>query len=119
MREQPLALVLSRHRTAAEHSSHRRNDDHEINADVLQHLWYRSDLDPDDLRWVGAETHDGVVHLIGTTTTEQARAAIEVVARRVRGVLGVRNTLHSFEALAAAAQPSGEPVLAGAVRDAH
>lgn len=78
--------------------------DEEISADVLHQLWYRSDLPEDDLRFVGVQTHDGVVHLSGITTTAQSRAKIEAAARRVRGVLGVRNDLQTFEALAAASE---------------
>lgn len=79
--------------------------DDEITADVLDLLWYRSELDPEDLHYVEVRTTDGIVELSGTTRSEQARAAIEARARSVRGALGVRSRLASFEALADAAAP--------------
>ncbi len=79
--------------------------DEEITADVLDLLWYRSDLDADDLRYVEVRTTDGIAELSGLTRTERARAAIESLGRRVGGALGVRNQVKSFEALAEAATP--------------
>ena len=76
--------------------------DDEITADVLDLLWYRSELDQDDLRYVEARTTDGIVELRGLTRTEWARAMIQEHARRARGGLGVRNRVQSCEAQAEA-----------------
>jgi osmotically-inducible protein OsmY len=78
-----------------------RRDD-EINADVVNLLWYRSAVDQADLRYVKVRTHDGVVVLRGKTGTERSRRAIEALVEDVRGVRGVRNRLRTFEALSAA-----------------
>jgi osmotically-inducible protein OsmY len=72
-------------------------------------LWYRSNMHPDDLRYVRVRTRDGMVHLSGKTTTEQTRLAIEEHARGVSGVLGVRNDLGTFDALGSAAQALWQP----------
>jgi hypothetical protein len=78
--------------------------DDEISADVLDDLWAHSGVGPDDLQTVGVRAADGIVELYGTTGTRGAKAAIEAVARRGRGVLGVRNRLETFEELAATAE---------------
>jgi uncharacterized protein YrrD len=78
--------------------------DDEIAADVLDDLWARSGVDPEDLQNVGVRAADGIVELYGTTGTRGAKAAIEAVARRGRGVLGVRNRLETFEELAASTE---------------
>lgn len=78
--------------------------DDEITADVLRVLWYGSDLEPADLQDVEVRAKDGVVELSGYTRTEEARRAIEAIARGVRGVLGVRNRIESFEELAKLAE---------------
>ena len=80
--------------------------DDEITADVLNVLWYHSNFKDDDLRYVEVQTRDAIVELGGTTTTEAAKAAIEAAARRVRGVIGMRNRIQSIEALALAARES-------------
>jgi hypothetical protein len=80
-------------------------DDDQITDAILDTLWYRSDLPEDDVRDVKVRTVDGIVELSGYTGTEQARAAIESITRRVRGVLGVRDGVRSLEALADAARP--------------
>ena len=49
-------------------------------------------------------SRDGIVELSGMTRTERSRTAIEGLVRGVRGVLGVRNELGTFEALGAAPQ---------------
>ena len=67
-------------------------------------LWYRSDLEPDDMRYVEVRTVDEVVDLSGYTGTELARTAIESLTRGVFGVLGGRNRILSFETLAEAAR---------------
>jgi osmotically-inducible protein OsmY len=89
---------------------HRR--DEEITADVTSLLWYRSAVDPADLRYVTVRTRDGVVELNGKTGTERSRIAIEALVRGLRGVLGVRNHLRTFEALSTAAAPPS-PTLHG------
>jgi uncharacterized protein YrrD len=76
--------------------------DDEITTDVLDELWYDSELQPLDLQFVEVQTHDGVVELIGHTLDERTRSKIEEAAYRVRGVLGVRNHLETFVALEAA-----------------
>jgi hypothetical protein len=76
--------------------------DDEITRDVLDALWYRSDLGPADLRFVDVRTRDGIVELSGHTDTERTRTQIEEVARGVRGVIDVRNHLDTYEALEAA-----------------
>jgi uncharacterized protein YrrD len=76
--------------------------DDEITSDVLDTLWYRGNLDHDDVRDVEVRTRDGIVELNGITRTRASRAAVEAIVRGVRGVLGVRNNLQSFEALAEA-----------------
>lgn len=78
--------------------------DDEITADVLEALWYRSELNAEDLRYVEARTADGVVELSGLTGTERTRATIETLTREVPGVLGLRSRIQSFEALAEAAR---------------
>ena len=78
--------------------------DDEITDVVSSLLWNRSNMHQDDLRSVQVRTRDGIVHLSGETRTEQTRLAIEEQVRGVRGVLGVRNDLRTFEALGAAAQ---------------
>jgi osmotically-inducible protein OsmY len=88
--------------------------DDQLTADALDVLWYRSNVPTDDLRFVAVQTRDGIVELSGTTGTDQSAAAIEAVIRRLPGVLGVRNNLTSFEALARAtsggtARPAGQP----------
>jgi osmotically-inducible protein OsmY len=74
--------------------------DEDIAADVLDQLWYRSGLAPDELQLVSVRVHDGIVELRGHTRTEPARYAIESEARKVRGVLGVVNNIEALEALA-------------------
>jgi hypothetical protein len=93
-------IVLDADRDALAELPEYRPDD-EIAADVLHALWYRSDLDPAELHFVEVRARDGIVELMGHTVTEAARAAIEETAWRVRGVLGVRNYLDTFEALEA------------------
>jgi hypothetical protein len=78
--------------------------DEEITDVVSSLIWYRSDFQPSDLRYVRVRTRDGIVQLTGKTGTERARMTIEGLVRDVRGVLGVRNELRTFEALGAAAQ---------------
>jgi hypothetical protein len=73
--------------------------DEQITADALDVLWYRSDISPQALRYVDLQTRDGIVELTGSTGTDQAVSAIEAVIRGLRGVLGVRNDLTSFETL--------------------
>jgi sporulation protein YlmC with PRC-barrel domain len=65
-------------------------------------LWYRSDLPSSEVRNVTVRTVNGVVELEGYARTERGRAAIEALVREVAGVLGVRNDLHTFEALSEA-----------------
>ena len=86
--------------------------DDEIADAVASLLWYRSDIPPADLRHVTVQTRDGIVHLHGNTRTEQARMAIEERVRGVRGVLGVRNTVRTFEALTAASRALRQPARA-------
>jgi sporulation protein YlmC with PRC-barrel domain len=76
--------------------------DEEITRDVVDALWYRSGLGPADLQFVDVHTRDGIVELTGHTHTEETKQRIEDVARRVRGVLEVRDYLDTFEALEAA-----------------
>jgi uncharacterized protein YrrD len=76
--------------------------DDEITRDVLDALWYGSDLGPADVQFVEVRTRDGIVELNGHTHTEHTRQKIEEVARRVRGVIDVRNNLDTYEALEAA-----------------
>lgn len=76
--------------------------DDEITRDVLDALWYRSELGPADLQYVDVRTRDGIVELSGHTHTERTRKKIEQVARGVRGVIDVRNYLDTYEALEAA-----------------
>jgi sporulation protein YlmC with PRC-barrel domain len=78
--------------------------DEEITAAVVSQLWCRSDVDPGDLRHVTVRTRDGGVALGGKTGTNRSRTAIETRARGVRGVLGVRNRLRTFEALSMASR---------------
>jgi len=78
--------------------------DEEITDVVSSLLWYRSNMHPDDLRYVKVRTRDGIVHLSGKTRAEQSRMAIEEHVRGVSGVLGVRNEIRTFEALAVASQ---------------
>jgi uncharacterized protein YrrD len=83
-----------------------RSDD-EITADVLNALWYGSDLSTANLQFVEVRTRDGIdgiVELNGHILTEQDRAVTERIARGVDGVLGVRNHLQSFQELARANQ---------------
>ncbi|MEA2595243.1 MAG: magnesium and cobalt exporter, family [Thermomicrobiales bacterium] len=90
--------------------------DDEITADVADVLWNGKSLNPDDVEHVTIRTSDGVVELRGITTTEEARAVIESVVRRVPGVVDVRNRLQSLEALAAVAvrHPGDTPAGANA-----
>ena len=76
--------------------------DEEITRDVLDALWYGSNLGPGDLQFVEVRTRDGIVELSGHTHTERTRKRIEQVARGVRGVIDVRNYLDTYEALEAA-----------------
>jgi hypothetical protein len=78
--------------------------DEELTDAVSGLLWYRANMHPEDLRYVKVRTRDGIVHLSGKTREEETRLAIEEHVRGVRGVLGVRNDLRTFEALSAAAQ---------------
>jgi hypothetical protein len=78
--------------------------DEEITDVVSSLLWYRLQMHPDDLRHVKLQSRAGIVHLSGNTRTEQTRLEIEEHVRGMRGVLGVRNDLKTFEALGAAAQ---------------
>jgi uncharacterized protein YrrD len=73
--------------------------DDEITRDVVDALWYRSGLGPADVQFVEVHTRDGIVELTGHTHTEATKRRIADVARRVRGVLDVRNHLDTFEAL--------------------
>ena len=105
----PIALVegadseLVRLSLAVDDLDEYRDDDQLTDA-VLDILWYRSDLTEDELRYLKVQTTDGIVDLSGYTGTERARAAVEAVARRVRGVLGVRDRARSLEALGDAAR---------------
>jgi uncharacterized protein YrrD len=83
--------------------------DEEITDAVSSVLWYRSDVHPNDLRYVKVQTHDGIVRLGGMTRTERARMAIEEHVRGMRGVLGVWNELGTFDALGTAAQAARQP----------
>jgi uncharacterized protein YrrD len=74
--------------------------DEDIAADVLDKLWYGSELGPGELQLVSVRVHNGVVELSGHTRTEPARYAIESEARKVRGVLDVVNHIESLEELA-------------------
>ena len=80
-----------------------RRRDEEITADLLDVLWFSSDLDVADLEAVGVHTTDGIVELRGLVGTERARATIEAIARGVRGVRGVQSRLETVEQLEAAA----------------
>jgi uncharacterized protein YrrD len=80
--------------------------DEEVTRDVLDALWYRSNLNEADLQYVEVRTRDGIVELSGHTHTEATRKTIEEIARRVRGVLDVRNYLDTYEALEAAVRES-------------
>jgi uncharacterized protein YrrD len=82
--------------------------DEEITADVLDTLWYHADLTPADLQFVEVRMRGGVVELNGHTHSEEARAKIAAAAWRVRGVLGVRNNLDTFEAMEAAIRAAEE-----------
>ena len=73
--------------------------DEEVTRDVLDALWYRSDLGPADVQFVDVRTRDGIVELSGHTHTEATRKKIEQIARGVRGVIDVRNYLDTYEAL--------------------
>jgi uncharacterized protein YrrD len=73
--------------------------DDEIAADVLDALWYRADLRPIDLQFVDVHVRDGIVELEGHTHNERTRQLIEEAARGVKGVMGVRNHLDTFEEL--------------------
>jgi hypothetical protein len=75
--------------------------DEEITRDVVDALWYGSELRPADVQYVDVRTRDGIVELSGHTDTERTREKIEAVARGVRGVLDVRNHLDTYEALEA------------------
>lgn len=79
--------------------------DEEITADVLDTLWYHTDLSPAELQFVEVRTRGGVVELNGHTHTDEARAKIAAAVWRVRGVLGVRNNLDTLEAMEAAIGP--------------
>ncbi|MCC6177282.1 MAG: BON domain-containing protein [Chloroflexi bacterium] len=96
-------IVLEAGSPALDQQPAYRPDD-EITDAVSSLLWYRSDVHLADLRYVRARTRNGVVELGGKTRTEQSRLAIDGLVRGVRGVLGVRNELRTFEALSAAAQ---------------
>jgi uncharacterized protein YrrD len=74
--------------------------DEEITDDVLNALWDRTDLPPAELQFVEVTTHDGIVELTGYTLTDRVAGLIEEMARSVRGVVGVRSRLRSFEDLA-------------------
>jgi uncharacterized protein YrrD len=94
-------IILSVPRSQLDRLPEYRPDD-EVTADVLDALWYRSGLGAADLQFVEVRTHGGIVELSGHTDTERTRKQIEEVARRVRGVIDVRNHLDTYEALEAA-----------------
>lgn len=100
-------IVLDATRQRVDSSPEYRADD-EITDAVSRVLWYRSSIQPNDVRYVKVHTRDGVVQLSGKTRTEQSRLAIEERVRDVRGVLDVQNEIRTFEALAAAVQALGE-----------
>lgn len=83
--------------------------DEEVTRDVLDALWYRSNLGPADLQYVHVRTRDGIVELSGHTHTELTRKKIEDIARSVRGVLDVGNHLDTYEALEAAVREAQRP----------
>jgi uncharacterized protein YrrD len=97
----PDRITLSVPRARLESLPEYRPDD-EVTRDVLDALWYRSELGPADLQYVNVRTRDGIVELSGHTHTERTRKEIEEVARGVRGVIDVRNHLDTYEALEAA-----------------
>jgi hypothetical protein len=98
--DDPIVLVASRQRLT---SLPEYRADEEITDAVSSLLWYRSDIRRPDLRHVKVRTRDGIVELSGLTGTDRSRMTIEGLVRDVRGVLGVRNELKTFEALGAAA----------------
>jgi uncharacterized protein YrrD len=91
-------IVLNATKDQVDRLPEYRPDD-EITRDVVDALWYRSGLGPADVQFVEVHTRDGIVELTGHTHTEATKRRIEEVARRVRGVLDVRNHLDTFEAL--------------------
>jgi hypothetical protein len=91
-------IVLDASRAQVDRLPEYRPDD-EITRDVVDALWYRSGLGPADVQFVEVHTRDGIVELTGHTHTEAAKRRIGDDARRVRGVLDVRNHLDTFEAL--------------------
>jgi uncharacterized protein YrrD len=112
-------ITLSVPRSRLDSLPEYRPDD-EITRDVLDALWYRSELGPGDLQFVDVRTHDGIVELSGHTDTERTRTKIEEVARGVRGVIDVRNHLDTYEALEAAvreAQRAARQAAAHQARD--
>jgi sporulation protein YlmC with PRC-barrel domain len=94
-------ITLSVPRTRLDSLPEYRPDD-EVTRDVLDALWYGSQLGPADVQFVDVRTRDGIVELSGHTHTEGTRKKIEEVARGVRGVIDVRNHLDTYEALEAA-----------------
>lgn len=94
-------IVLNATKDEVDRLPEYRPDD-EITRDVVDALWYRSGLGPADVQFVDVQTRDGIVELTGHTHTEATKRRIEEVARRVPGVLDVRNHLDTFEALEAA-----------------
>ncbi len=97
----PDRITLSVPRARLDSLPEYRPDD-EVTRDVIDALWYRSDLGPADVQFVDVRTRDGIVELNGHTHTERTRKMIEEVARGVRGVIDVRNNLDTYEALEAA-----------------
>jgi hypothetical protein len=94
-------IVLDADRRHVEQLPEYRPDE-ELWIDVLDAIWYESGVPTHDLHHLEVSVTDGVVVLNGRTQTEAERAAIEAAARRVRGVLDVRNNIDTFEALEAA-----------------
>ncbi len=94
-------IVLSVSRAELDRLPEYRPDE-EITRDVVDAVWYGSDLRPADVQFVTVQTRDGVVELTGHTHTEATKKRIEEVARTVQGVLDVNNFLDTFEALEAA-----------------
>jgi uncharacterized protein YrrD len=78
--------------------------DEEILADVLDALWSDHDLKPAELAFVEVRVRDGVVELSGHTLTERSRDRIKEIVRHVPSVMGVRDNLETFEALARGVQ---------------
>lgn len=112
-------IVLNASKDQVDRLPEYRPDD-EITRDVVDALWYGSGLGPADVQFVDVHTRDGIVELTGHTHTEATKRRIGDVARRVRGVLDVRNHLDTFEALEAAVREARRAMKSrdGAARDA-